>query len=802
MFAQKCERLGSPEILELPEVCPEHFEMLVRFLYAGTYQNSRTGLSEDEFSANFKAHAEMYCLATKYDLHELASLAIIQMATGDKLDFKGLVEIAKVIYPKLPDDDIRFSAYFKAKASRAIWENPLVAEEPWILDIYENEGGRLAVDFFRTFVAKQTEKGSLNNGTVNKSKTSPASSKLDQGSNTAGCKNRATHLKSLKKNSQDGCQKCIKERDRIIMTRSAVVSVAVHHLLPSIYPNTRLSSRPCNAKSLSTAMEHDLRIAIRDHIIDESITPISSLILEISNNESVGYCPDQTKHLKRKEDEWGWKNCPWCLDDRDRLLGQIQKCDRGEFLYGFAERQKSCQQKRQNFANISEEPNFPECIAEPIKVDVPVELSFPTVDIPKVNFPASTQQVFTDIEQFSQLERSASLSYGSSLDLESDIMPCPSVDIPSSPTYPPEAFSTNDIIADVSADFPSDVSVSATPIKGSLPSSLTEAISFDPPTDEVQEFNSSTSAQKNIDRWGSWGFAPKMKGKTNKGKEVEVYGVDESTFPTWASIRKKNLKRVEDVGKNSAGTLVEDSPNPPIETTLPGAKNASINQEARQVISDGWGFFLGGRDVETIVSEESSFLSPDLISIPPIETASQPDPAPPMEEAVLREIGLVINKKDKGKKVKSRKDELRSKKKGKSKKVVQPIADNTPLPYDDVVQLEPLSIIGNATVSENPSDIASIEKLEKEKLREAKLAAKDKTSKEKLGKDKMEGKSKVQKAEGIPPSFAPIDYLETCASRSIHLRAESLWKDCPLCSRELASVALDLANREDLIYVM
>ena len=227
--------------------------MLVKFLYTGTYQNSGTRLSEDEFSANFKAHAEIYCLATKYNLHELASLAMVQMVTGDKLDFKGLVEIAKVIYPKLPDDDIRFSVYFKAQASTAIRENPLVAEEPWILDIYENGGGRLAVDFFRTFVARLTENGSLNNGTVNKSEISSASPELDLGSNTAECNNRATHLKSLmKNNSQDGCQKCIKERDRIMTTRSAVVSVAVHHLLPSLYPNITLSS-------LSTAMEHDLR---------------------------------------------------------------------------------------------------------------------------------------------------------------------------------------------------------------------------------------------------------------------------------------------------------------------------------------------------------------------------------------------------------------------------------------------------------------------------------------------------------------------------------------------------------------
>ena len=160
LLALLCEQ-SNVDILQLPNVLPSHFSLLLKYLYTGNYQVSLSARflndgHENGSPAEFWAHASLYCIARVHKLHDLIELTIKKMEIVGELEFRSLMDIAKKIYPELKDDDIWFTEYFKKEIRRALIENAKLVEEQWILDVIRNEGGRLAVDLFKTLVTQLT----------------------------------------------------------------------------------------------------------------------------------------------------------------------------------------------------------------------------------------------------------------------------------------------------------------------------------------------------------------------------------------------------------------------------------------------------------------------------------------------------------------------------------------------------------------------------------------------------------------------------------------------------------------------
>lgn len=149
-LVSKCEVIDDEQCLRLPEVHPKLFKLLVDYLYRGNYQGSNLTESpdkrgQDELAAVFRTHTEIYCIALKYRLQHLAEIAISEMEDLEKMEFQSFLEVAEDVYPKLQEDDIWFTERFKQEIPRALSKNPKLAEESWILNVYREVGGKLAV---------------------------------------------------------------------------------------------------------------------------------------------------------------------------------------------------------------------------------------------------------------------------------------------------------------------------------------------------------------------------------------------------------------------------------------------------------------------------------------------------------------------------------------------------------------------------------------------------------------------------------------------------------------------------------
>ena len=153
-LASRCDSFNGNFRLALPDVDPKVFGLVVDFLYRGTYELFPLGLGEG-YESEFRNHALVYTLAGKYDLGRLRDLAVRKMEILKKLDFTTLLTIAKEVYPNLPSDDVWFRNHLVIEASWASKENKNLAQKAWILDIFQNVGGMLAVDLFTALAKRQ-----------------------------------------------------------------------------------------------------------------------------------------------------------------------------------------------------------------------------------------------------------------------------------------------------------------------------------------------------------------------------------------------------------------------------------------------------------------------------------------------------------------------------------------------------------------------------------------------------------------------------------------------------------------------
>lgn len=155
---------GGHSSISLVDTDPVVFELAVRFLYTGKYQGcsypTQNFPSLEQDNANkrrdanieFRIHSFLYCFAREYGMDELSALALTNIQNMTEVPFLNVLAVAKEAYPKLLNhgDDDMYREKFRHETRVAMEKNNNLIREPWILDVFRNEHGNLAVDLFTT----------------------------------------------------------------------------------------------------------------------------------------------------------------------------------------------------------------------------------------------------------------------------------------------------------------------------------------------------------------------------------------------------------------------------------------------------------------------------------------------------------------------------------------------------------------------------------------------------------------------------------------------------------------------------
>lgn len=378
-LVSKCNRIDGIETLRLSEIQPRLFVLLLTYLYKRDYQTLFTepmeNWAEDDAAARFKTHANLYCLASAYKLDHLVKETIREMESIGRIGFRSLVDIARKIYPKTQADDVWFTNYFKNEVIRAFKETPDITEDKCILDIYKNDGGRLAVDLFTAITTKCANPGARVEETV---AGSGISSESVPSIESIRCENRAQHLRSLEKNGPwKECQACSRERDKMITVGQAIVSVAIKDLFPPMFSNQAANQITNATLDPSTkTKKKKMKKALRT--LGNRIIPLATIVFGQTMNDCISQCPSQAEHLKQKGGKWPWEDCPRCLEDRARILHELQLLDPSQSLAVLSN--LSLKRQQQPILIRSEEQIVPDVAVETTQEIGPAEADFSRVD--------------------------------------------------------------------------------------------------------------------------------------------------------------------------------------------------------------------------------------------------------------------------------------------------------------------------------------------------------------------------------------------------------------------------------------
>ena len=150
--------------LELLDVDPESFALLLDFLYTGGFNptpgwsskdilDMRTLGLEDESSIRCCKEGRLYCLALDYQLHQLQDLVIQKMQIGGHIPFHNFLKIAEEIYEKFEDGQgVSFREQFKSQATTEFKDNRDAVWQNWIAAAVRR-GGHLATDLFASLAS-------------------------------------------------------------------------------------------------------------------------------------------------------------------------------------------------------------------------------------------------------------------------------------------------------------------------------------------------------------------------------------------------------------------------------------------------------------------------------------------------------------------------------------------------------------------------------------------------------------------------------------------------------------------------
>lgn len=154
----------SSTCLELLDVDPESFALLLDFLYTGDFSPTPDWLSkdvidirtlelEDESSIRYCKEGRLYCLALDYQLYQLQDLVIQKMQIDSPIPFRNFLKIAEETYEKLEEGQgVSFREQFKSQATREFKDNRDAMGQNWIAAAVMR-GGHLAADLFASLAS-------------------------------------------------------------------------------------------------------------------------------------------------------------------------------------------------------------------------------------------------------------------------------------------------------------------------------------------------------------------------------------------------------------------------------------------------------------------------------------------------------------------------------------------------------------------------------------------------------------------------------------------------------------------------
>jgi hypothetical protein len=329
------------EGIPLSDTDPAIFELVLSFLYTGDYRYYSSSTIPRPQDGHTKAwelekHSLLYCFASRYKLDRLLGLTIENIEGMRRVAYVSVLDAARKMYHKLPEDDRWYRDYFKNETRNALRENMDLVQESWILDVFREEKGRLTVDLFTTLTD-----GARSEDTAQDSVPTTVLTPTTSAFNHTPCEHRKKHLTSLK---GDGpwkqCPTCHYERDQMMTTGRAIVSVVFADIWPSFSQD--ISSKPDTDPPKRRKKDRKkLRRALTEAVCHLPVDRVTGGILAEDGYEQ---CPDQAEHLKKQDGKWLWQSCSRCLCDRQLIFDKLRELGISEgfsALFGFGSASES-----------------------------------------------------------------------------------------------------------------------------------------------------------------------------------------------------------------------------------------------------------------------------------------------------------------------------------------------------------------------------------------------------------------------------------------------------------------------------
>jgi hypothetical protein len=275
-------------------------------------------------------HSLLYCFANRYNFERLVSLTIRNIQDMEQVPYVNILDTAKRMYHKLPENDLWYRDYFKNETRKAMRENVDLGQESWILNVFREKSGFLTVDLFSTLMDGARSETTAQD-LVPAMALTPTTPVFDQ----TPCENRRKHLTSLKGDGPwKNCAKCRYEREQMMTTGRAIVSVVFTDIWPTFSQDVSNNPDIDQPKSRKKGRKK-LRKAFKEAVCQIPIDRVNRGILA---EDGYTKCPDQAEHLQKQDGKWLWESCSRCIYDRQLMLDKLRELGVGEGLsvnFGF-----------------------------------------------------------------------------------------------------------------------------------------------------------------------------------------------------------------------------------------------------------------------------------------------------------------------------------------------------------------------------------------------------------------------------------------------------------------------------------
>ena len=291
-------------ILALPDVTSEEFELALGFLYSGNYTCSHP-FSEEQL----EMHSILYCFASRHNIKGLIDLSMRNVRGLQQVAYLNILSTAQRVYPKLQEDDRLYRDFFVDETKKAMMEDISLVQEPRILDLFGQEKGHLTRDLFVALSGCVRPDDALTPA------TSVSSSPPSEVQNDV-------LLKSQKAQEPwaDYLTSCY-DGDQMEIVGKALGAA----LLTDIWRFFRWDisySSTLNTSLFDPAIKDMKKAGGATSKVLKEVTV--NLLERVSKDVGSGRCPNRDKHLTTIDGEWAWESCTICKQDRELLATRFR----------------------------------------------------------------------------------------------------------------------------------------------------------------------------------------------------------------------------------------------------------------------------------------------------------------------------------------------------------------------------------------------------------------------------------------------------------------------------------------------